>query len=277
MNTTIRLGRVLAVAVGAVICAPAWAGGGVLEINQDCAAVGCFSGDTAGFPVTITQPGSYALTSDIAVTGDAGSTIGILIQASPTRLDLGGFTVSGGGSCAGSPVNSCAGAQAFRGIQLASSNRLVSIRNGTVRGFGNDGVEMFSATDGTLVEDMTITENGGVGFFASGTVGASIRLDRVALTRNLGGGALHSTNGRLVVNECVFSNNGGHGMSVATRAVVQGSSFLTNDGFGVSCTGLCALGRSAFLDNNSASASNEFSIAALRDMGGNVCDDGTCP
>ncbi len=32
----------------------ALAADGALEINQDCAAVGCFSGDTAGFPVSIT-------------------------------------------------------------------------------------------------------------------------------------------------------------------------------------------------------------------------------
>ena len=32
---------------------------GSLEINQLCVASGCFAGDSPGFPVEITQPGSY--------------------------------------------------------------------------------------------------------------------------------------------------------------------------------------------------------------------------
>jgi hypothetical protein len=38
---------------------PALAVDGVLEINQTCAVqTGCFSGDTAGFPVTISASGA---------------------------------------------------------------------------------------------------------------------------------------------------------------------------------------------------------------------------
>ncbi len=41
------------------ISGPAHAVDGVLEINQACAVnAGCFAGDTAGFPVTITGAGS---------------------------------------------------------------------------------------------------------------------------------------------------------------------------------------------------------------------------
>ena len=46
----------------------AFASDGVLEINQACALNGgCFSGDDAGFPVTISSPGSYRLTSSLSV------------------------------------------------------------------------------------------------------------------------------------------------------------------------------------------------------------------
>ena len=39
-----------------VLATPALASDGVLEINQTCAVqTGCFTGDTAGFPVTIWQ------------------------------------------------------------------------------------------------------------------------------------------------------------------------------------------------------------------------------
>ena len=45
---------------------PALAVDGVLEINQACAVnTGCSTGDTAGFPVTISTSGSYRLTSNL--------------------------------------------------------------------------------------------------------------------------------------------------------------------------------------------------------------------
>jgi hypothetical protein len=43
-----------------------FASDGQLEINQACAVnTGCFPGDDPGFPVTITQPGSYRLTGNL--------------------------------------------------------------------------------------------------------------------------------------------------------------------------------------------------------------------
>jgi hypothetical protein len=59
-----------ALAVGAtlmMLVGPLLAGDGKLEINQSCIAVGCFPGDTAGFPVTITSSGSYLLTGNLEV------------------------------------------------------------------------------------------------------------------------------------------------------------------------------------------------------------------
>ncbi|MDG2051443.1 MAG: hypothetical protein P8M78_14920 [Myxococcota bacterium] len=44
------------------LSSPALAVDGVLEINQACAVnTGCFSGDAAGLPVTITAAGSYRM------------------------------------------------------------------------------------------------------------------------------------------------------------------------------------------------------------------------
>jgi hypothetical protein len=37
------------------------------EINQHCALVGCFAGDSAGFPVVLTAPGSYVLSGSLSV------------------------------------------------------------------------------------------------------------------------------------------------------------------------------------------------------------------
>lgn len=53
---TIVLGTLGAAALSSI---PASASDGVLEINQTCAIqTGCFAGDTAGLPVTISASGS---------------------------------------------------------------------------------------------------------------------------------------------------------------------------------------------------------------------------
>ena len=52
------------------LAGPVLAVDGVLEINHTCAVqTGCFSGDTAGYPVTIdgTAGRSYRLTGDLIV------------------------------------------------------------------------------------------------------------------------------------------------------------------------------------------------------------------
>ena len=53
-----------------LLASAAYAGDGVLEINQTCATeTGCFPGDSAGFPVTVNvgTGSSFRLTSDLAL------------------------------------------------------------------------------------------------------------------------------------------------------------------------------------------------------------------
>jgi len=82
------------VALFATSLLPALAAGnpGALEINQDCVAVGCFAGDAPGFPVTIMQPGTYVLTSDLAPPGDS-SVNSIEVDVTGVDLDLDNHTV----------------------------------------------------------------------------------------------------------------------------------------------------------------------------------------
>ena len=58
--------RTLLVLLLLTLAAPSLASDGVLEINRTCAAVGCFTGDGPGLPVTILDPGSYRLTSSLS-------------------------------------------------------------------------------------------------------------------------------------------------------------------------------------------------------------------
>src|SRR5262245_32443399 len=64
---------------------------GVLEINQTCATqTGCFPGDTAGFPVTISVPGSYRLTGSLLPSSNPSC---IVITSSDVTLDLNEFRI----------------------------------------------------------------------------------------------------------------------------------------------------------------------------------------
>ena len=75
-----------------VLVAPssAFASDGVVEINQACAAVGCFAGDAPGWPVEITEHGSYRLTSNLDVGIPGGA---ILLSSDRMTLDLNRFTI----------------------------------------------------------------------------------------------------------------------------------------------------------------------------------------
>src|SRR5262245_7283616 len=105
------------VVVLALLAQVAPASDGVLEVNQACAtsAAGCCPGDAGCFPITISQAGSYRLTSSLDV---PASTTGIQIDAPNVNLDLSGFEVRGPNTCTGYPPTNCGvvtGASGIRG------------------------------------------------------------------------------------------------------------------------------------------------------------------
>jgi hypothetical protein len=118
----------------AVSASAALAADGVLEINHTCATTsGCFAGDTQGYPVQITQPGSYRLTSNLSV---PASTNGV-------DLDLGGFEIAGPVSC----LAGCPAPGSGSGVVSALfGGNQCGISNGKVRGFAEDGVRLDSGS-----------------------------------------------------------------------------------------------------------------------------------
>lgn len=108
-----------------------------VAIDQNRAmAGGVTPGDTPGFPVTISIPGSYKLTSNLVV--PAGLS-GIVIAASDVSLDLNGFSVTGTGTCTSAALgNVTCSDPAGGGIVAAGADqRRATIANGSVGGFGD--------------------------------------------------------------------------------------------------------------------------------------------
>ena len=176
---------------------------GVLEINQACAEqTGCFPGDTAGFPVTITQPGSYRLTSNLVNTTVVSPHISL--ASSYITLDLGGFEVSGPVSCIGTPPG-CSGGAEGEGITYDVSTRQhLVVRNGTVRGTNAQGILL---GERATVEDVHVDDTAGTGILV-GSFGTVRRSTVVSATSS---GIMAGDVSRIVDN--VSMSTGGFGIS----------------------------------------------------------------
>src|SRR5262249_14150677 len=90
--------------LAAIAALPAYAVDGVIEINHARAlAGGVTPGDGAGYPVTLSQPGSYRLTGSLSA---PAGTDAISITAARVSLDLNGFRI---GSTSGAGGSDAAG------------------------------------------------------------------------------------------------------------------------------------------------------------------------
>lgn len=129
---------------------------GVTDINQARALAGGVSpDDTAGFPVTISQSGSYRLTGNL--TTPNLNTTAIVVSAPFVTIDLNGFGIFGGNTCSGSPT-SC-GSGTSRGVD-ASGAQDVTVLSGAIVGMGAEGINI--AYEGR-VEGVTLKYNGTAG------------------------------------------------------------------------------------------------------------------
>lgn len=159
-GTFLRMAAVLGIA------AAGHAGEGVIEINQAKALSGGVTfGDTPGFPVLLTDPGSYRLTSNLDV---PANTTGIVVNIQDTTLDLNGFTISGQYVC-------CAAAGSGTGIQSPVAR--IKVINGGVQGFGLHGIQLGAFSH---VEGIVVRHAGANGIeLGGGSVALSNRVDRV--------------------------------------------------------------------------------------------------
>ena len=130
------------------LAGPVLSSDAVLEINQTCAVqTGCFSGDTAGLPVTITTQGSYRLTSDLSHTLRFGARQNfhfIEISVDHVALDLAGFSIS-----CDALLGSCNGSGS--GVRSTSGTEAISVRNGTIAGMAGWGVDVLRQAEITSI------------------------------------------------------------------------------------------------------------------------------
>jgi parallel beta-helix repeat protein len=249
MQTRILVTAVILAAVGAFTEAASATPGGK-EINQACASVGCFTGDSAGFPVTIAEPGAYYLSSNLDVAGGTG--IVIDTDANVT-LNLNGFSIAGPTRCT-PPVNDssdCAPVNSgSRGVDASGGSAV--IRDGHILGFAtgvvcdqrcsltglsvhdnaSDGVIMpiSSRAQGVSVEDCRVYRNGRFGINLTGFSGHLVRNNIIFGNARSG---LRFGSGRegVVVNNTVTDNGEKSELGDSTAS---GNFFQQTPTFGVS-------------------------------------------
>ena len=186
-------------------------------------------------PLTITQSGSYVLTSDL--TGVTGQ-VGVFVEADDVTIDLNGFALIG---VAGS----------LHGISSpATGIKNLAVRNGVVRDWGSTGVNAFFASSSQF-ENLRVSDNGlnGIavssgstvtGCTADGNASSGITTGsttRFACTitrctaRNNGASGIIASNGS-VVRDCAAEGNGIHGIAAFSGAQVSNCAAQSNGGSG---------------------------------------------
>ena len=266
---------VLPLVLLAVLLSPGLAAAvdGVREINQTCALqTGCFPGDAAGFPVTLSAAGSYRLTGNLSFSATLGPPSSDFIEITGDRvtLDLNGFETRCSFPLTGNPC----GRGSVAGIEVTGTG--VRIENGFISGMPSSGISAFGSD--VTIERIHALDNGGRGIFLSGRNGV---VRGCTSASNAGAGIFNGGNtategtltegnvvrdngaegitGSGMVRNNVVSGNAGDGIS-AGQAVIEGNTVRANDGDGI------APAVSALVANNVVVGNGGYGLAGVGDF-----------
>lgn len=215
-------------------CAAGLAAGSVhAQTNFDATAIaagGISSGDTAGYPATLSNPGmSFKLTSPISNTTTTVPTIDI--TGNDITLDLNGFVAGQTAGCAitGSvPVNNCTAGAGQPVIRVSGSN--VTIKNGNVNGSQGSGIGITGTPYGITIVDVVVRGARNYG------IDANVQMARLKNVRS----DVNGTTGIRVDASAVLENvsasyNNQHGILASSAAAIDVSARNNGlDGFRLS-------------------------------------------
>lgn len=202
----------------------AYAVDGVAEINHACAeTTGCFSGDAAGYPVTIdgSAGASYRLTSSLIVPNE--NTEGISIDTSGTSIDLNNFQIIRSG-CEGTTQSCTSNSGGGSGVRAYSLLHGISVKNGSIVGMGAYGLNLPFQSEVTNVKARWNRLNGiivGVGSTVSGNSAYENGDDGISASYGC------------VVSDNAASRNGRDGIRASDGSTVRGNTAYRNAGNGI--------------------------------------------
>jgi hypothetical protein len=259
------VGAVVAVSTSSFAGPPSSSGGsasGVMTIDQGRAeAGGVTAGDAAGFPITISQPGSYRLMGNLMLTDP--NVNAIEITADNVTLDLNGFSIATPVTCSGVGAAFNCSVVGQQGHGIYSINRsYTTVRNGQVRGFRSGVLLGLSA----VVEGLTVQHAWVSGITASHN--STIAGNTIALV----GVGVDLTGGGVVRNNSI-SGTRGAGISTSTGSLIVGNR--------ITSAGTLAVGSSGggVRDNhfhNYGTGAYSASTVSLGDGQSNLCNGVKC-
>lgn len=223
-------------------------------------------GDAAGFPITISRPGSYILKGNLTVPNE--NTHGIVIASSHVTLDLNGFAILGPTDCSGG-LNPCAREGSGSGITTAGTPHFnITVRNGTVQGMGWVGVHLNG--DSHLIERLHVRSNGegGIVVTHSADRGTAI-VQHNTVQRN-------AVIGIQISAGLVTSNT----LDVNYRGVwvLDGAGMVSHNSFRRQAWFALSMVRGGYLANVFTENANNFGqLNEGLNLGQNVCDQTLCP
>jgi parallel beta-helix repeat protein len=195
----------------------------------------------SSLPVTLTQPGSYYLTTNLA--GVAGAH-GITITGARVTLDLMGFELRGvAGSLSGIFLNG------------ATSPH---IRNGSITGWAEDGINGNNGGGGTI-EELRVSNNARYGI--SFNSGSQVR--KCIVFGNGAVGILLSND--VEVDDCVASGNLTHGIQAGTGSTIRRCLTVGNSAAGITGSGIDGL--------NIIECNAEFNGSGVATLGQTIVKD----
>jgi hypothetical protein len=234
------LNTLRATALALALALPWLAGTALAQTTIDQAkalAGGVTPGDAPGFPVKITQPGSYKLTSNLSVPLHIQA---IQVTAPGVTIDLNGFVVSSAVICdqgmhsttVTCNLSNVASANLAYQAGISSNEHDTAVRNGTVRGFSGHGIHGVQH-----IENLHVGHNLGAGIYVNVySNGVPARLSHVRNSRvelnNLSG----VVGGYVLFEHSMANKNGKHGLHT-DGGVVRNSMLSFNEMRGINTYG----------------------------------------
>jgi hypothetical protein len=286
LNTRLnRIVKAFLYSAASIVVSPVFAIDGVVEINQTRAdAGGITAGDQPGFPVEITETGSYRLTGNLELPDQF--TGGILIQADNVQLDLNGFRIAGVVVCSDSGASiSCTPDDGDSvGIVLFNANH-VTIYDGTIRGMGLLGIGVAGTSLNTHIQGVTVISNNGAGIAVgeNAVITQSLAVDNAGFGISLASGEVIDcqafgnrtfgifNQGGGLIRGSLANGNGTQGIALSGAGQVHDNYSNNNGGFGISLNPLAAQW------GNVADSNTGGTIGSGISLGPSLCDGVVCP
>ncbi|HMP71961.1 MAG TPA: right-handed parallel beta-helix repeat-containing protein [Kiritimatiellia bacterium] len=171
----------------------------------------------SSLPYVIGQSGSYFVAGSL--TG-APSQSGITITNDNVTVDLMGFELVG---------NSGLGS----GITVSGTRSNIVIKNGTLRGWTNDGINMGSTSTDCRFENMNLVGNGGTGL----RPGHRSIVRNCTAIHNGSSGFFAEANQTVMFIDCMAADNGSTGIGTGIESTISRCFALRNIGFGIHANG----------------------------------------